>query len=221
MKNFTNVPKNLHCLKMLIISILHLKNTKNWLKKIKPKKKEIPFIYMLPTKKNNIHISNKQKNKGYDVLIFDGQLDLHFINYLEQKLTKTSFKRIDAETIDKLIEKEEQRKVEMSESDQNDLRHVFFGALPNKEEFLISYEALNENDLPLVITRSEYMRRMKDMSQFSPKSMYGGIPDMYSMVVNTSHSIIKKIVSEKEEQLSEDLQKLDKKLNPFKLKLIN
>ncbi len=173
-------------------------------------------IYLYATDKEEQYAYIEQaKNKGYDVLIFDGQLDLHYINHLEQKLTKTSFKRVDAETIDKLIEKEEQRKVELSEADQNDLRHVLFGALPNKEEFLIAYEALNENDLPLVITRSEYMRRMKDMAQFSPKSMYGGMPDMYSMVVNTSHPIIKKIVSEKEEQLSKDLQKLNKKIEPL------
>lgn len=177
-------------------------------------------IYLYATDKVEQYAYIEQaKNKGYDVLLFDGQLDLHYINHLEQKLKKTSFKRVDAETIDKLIEKEEQRKVELSEKQQNNLRHVFFGALTNKDEFLIAYEALNENDLPIIITRSEYMRRMKDMAQFSPKSMYGGMPDMYSMVVNASHPIIKKILSETEEQLAKDLDKLDKKIDPLSIEV--
>jgi len=173
-------------------------------------------IYLYATDKEEQYAYIEQaKNKGYDVLLFDGQLDLHFINHLEQKLQKTSFKRVDAETIDKLIEKEEQRKVELSEAEQNDLRHVLFGALPNKEEFLIAYEALSENDLPLIITRSEYMRRMKDMAQFAPKSMYGSMPDMYSMVVNTSHPIINKIIDDKNKQLATELQEIDKKIEPL------
>ena len=173
-------------------------------------------IYLYATDKvEQFAYIEQAKNKGYDVLLFDGQLDLHYINHLEQKLTKTSFKRVDAETIDKLIEKEEQRKVELSEKQQNNLRHVLFGGLTNKDEFLIAYETLSENDLPIIITRSEYMRRMKDMAQFSPKSMYGGMPDMYSMVVNASHPIIKKILNEIDEQLANDLEKFDKKIDPL------
>lgn len=173
-------------------------------------------IYLYATdKEEQFQYIELAKNKGYDVLYFDGQLDLHFINHLEQKLTKTSFKRVDAETIDKLIEKEEQKKVELSESDQNDFRQVLFGALPNKDEFMIAYEALSENDLPIIITRSEYMRRMKDMAHFSPNNMYGGLPDMYSMVVNASHPLIKQLVDEKNQKLSKDIKKLDSKIEPL------
>jgi len=173
-------------------------------------------IYLYATDKEEQYAYIEQaKNKGYDVLLFEGQLDLHFINHLEQKLQKTSFKRVDAETIDKLIEKEEPRKVELSETDQNDLRHILFGAIPNKDEFLIAYEALSENDLPLIITHSEYMRRMKDMAQFAPKSMYGSMPDMYSMVVNASHPIINKIINDKNKQLANELQEIDHKIEPL------
>jgi molecular chaperone HtpG len=182
------------------------------------KNKSVIYLYTTDKEEQYAYIE-QAKNKGYDVLLFDGQLDLHFINLLEQKFKSTSFKRVDAETIDKLIEKEDQKKVELSESEQSDLRHILFGVLPNKEEFLISYESLSENDLPILITRSEYMRRMKEMSQFSPKGMYGSLPDMYSLVVNTSHPIIHKILKKKKTQLGEELKQLDLQLEPIEKEL--
>lgn len=166
------------------------------------------YLYATDVEEQYAYI-DQAKKKGYDILLFDGQLDMHFINFLEQKLNKVSFKRVDAETIDKLIEKEESKKVDISETDQNELRHIFFGALPNKDEFLISYEALSENDLPIIITRSEYMRRMKDMAQFAPKSMYGSMPDMYSMVVNASHPLIKKLIELKNQHFGDEIKKDD------------
>lgn len=155
------------------------------------------------------------KNKAYDVLYFDGQLDMHFINNLEQKLTKTIFKRVDADIIDKLIEKEEKNKVELSEKQQENLRHALFGAITEKDSFMISYEALTPDDLPIVITRSEYIRRMKDMANFAPKSFYGNMPDMYNMVVNTNHPLIKKLVKEIDKKIEPEIEFIDQQIEPI------
>ncbi len=173
-------------------------------------------IYLYATdKEEQFTYIEQAKNKGYDVLYFDGQLDMHFINHLEQKFNKTAFKRVDAETIDKLIEKEETPKVELSEAQQSNLRHALFGALSNKDSFLISFEALSKDDLPILITRSEYMRRMKDMSQFAPKSLYGNMPDMFTMVVNANHPIISKLVNDIETTVKPELDAIDKQLEPI------
>ncbi|MCX7862776.1 MAG: molecular chaperone HtpG [Bacteroidales bacterium] len=177
-------------------------------------------VYLYATDKEEQYTYIEQaKNKGYDVLFFDGQLDMHFINHLEQKLKKTAFKRVDAETIDKLIEKDEQPKIELSEKEQNNIRHAFFGALTNKDSFLISFEAISKDDMPIVITRSEYMRRMKDMSQFAPKSFYGNMPDMYTMVVNANHPLIKNISSEIQTTLQPELNELDKQIEDVEKEL--
>ncbi len=179
-------------------------------------------VYLYATDKEEQYTYIEQaKNKGYDVLFFDGQLDMHFINHLEQKLKKTVFKRVDAETIDKLIEKEEAQKVALSEADQNHLRHAFFGALTNKDSFMITFEALSKDDLPVVITRSEYMRRMKDMSQFAPKSFYGNMPDMYTMVVNTNHPLIDKILTDLNKKVTSELETIDHQIEPLEKEINN
>jgi molecular chaperone HtpG len=173
-------------------------------------------VYLYATdKEEQFTYIEQAKNKGYDVLYFDGQLDMHFINHLEQKFNKTTFKRVDAEIIDKLIEKEETNKIELTENEQNNLRHALFGALTNKDSFLISYEALTKEDMPIIITRSEYMRRMKDMANFAPRSFYGNMPDMYTMVVNTNHPIINKIVKEIENKVKPDIEQLDQQIEPL------
>ncbi len=173
-------------------------------------------VYLYATDKEEQYTYIEQaKNKGYDVLYFDGQLDLHFINHLEHKINKTTFKRVDAETIDKLIEKEESQKIELTETQQDNLRQALFGALNNNDSFLISFEALNNQELPILITRSEYMRRMKDMSQFSPKNFYANMPDMYTMVINANHPIINKLSNELETTLKSELDNLDLKISPI------
>ena len=174
----------------------------------------VVYLYTTDKEEQYAYI-DKAKNKGYDVLYLDGQLDMHFINHLEQKLNKVIFKRVDADTIDKLIEKEDANKVELSEADQNNLRHALFGAIANKDAFLISYEALKPNDMPIIITRSEYMRRMKDMSQITPGGFYRNMPDMYNMVVNTNHPLIIKIIEELNSNLKEDLNKFDSQITPI------
>jgi len=147
----------------------------------------------------------------------NGQLDAHFINSLESKLKNTIFKRVDADIIDKLIEKEEVKKVELTEDEQMEVRNIFFGALPQKDRFFISFEALSDNDTPIIITRNEYMRRMKDMSAMGGgNGMYGDLPDSYNLIVNANHSLVKKLTKQKNKELSQQLQEISEKLDPIK-----
>jgi molecular chaperone HtpG len=179
-------------------------------------------IYLYATNKEEQYTYiDAAKNKGYDVLFMDGQLDPHFINQLEGKLKNTMFKRVDADTIEKLIEKEEIKKVEISEDEQMELRHMFLGALPESDRFFVSFEALSEKDSPVLITRSEYMRRMKDMSAMGGgHGMYGSLPDSYSLIVNANHSLVTKLTKQKNKDLKESIEAFTTELNPLKLEKI-
>jgi len=175
-------------------------------------------VYLYSTNKEEQYTYiDAAKNKGYDVLFMNGQLDAHFINSLESKLKNTIFKRVDADIIDKLIEKEEVKKVELTEDEQMEVRNIFFGALPQKDRFFISFEALSDNDTPIIITRNEYMRRMKDMSAIGGgNGMYGDLPDSYNLIVNANHSLVKKLTKQKNKELSQQLQEISEKLDPIK-----
>ncbi|MBI5541399.1 MAG: molecular chaperone HtpG [Bacteroidia bacterium] len=179
-------------------------------------------IYLYATNKEEQYTYiDVAKNKGYDVLFMDGQLDPHFINQLEGKLKNTMFKRVDADTIEKLIEKEEVKKVDLTEDEQMELRHMFLGALPESDRFFVSFEALSENDSPVLITRSEYMRRMKDMSALGGgHGMYGALPDSYSLILNASHPLVTKLTKQKNKDLKQSLQEFSTELNPLKLEKI-
>lgn len=157
------------------------------------------------------------KSKGYDVLNFDGQLDVHFINHLEQKLEKVNFKRVDADIVEKLIEKEEELKSTFTPEQEDDVRHVFFGQLPTDSNFLVAFEGLKETDFPVIITQSEYMRRMKEMSSLNPQmNFYGQLPDTYNLVINSNHPIVNKILKQKEDKLDKKLKVFKDELNPLK-----
>jgi molecular chaperone HtpG len=156
------------------------------------------------------------KNKGYDVLVLDGQLDSHFINQVEQKLEKTRFIRVDSDVIDKLIEKDEIKESKLSEEEKKDLGSVFDSQLKTKPGFMVMFESLSENDQPVLITQSEYMRRMKDMSAMGGGGgMFGSFPDSYNLVVNTNHPLIEKIVEDKNKKLSVKLQKISDDIAPL------
>jgi molecular chaperone HtpG len=156
------------------------------------------------------------KNKGYDVLVLDGQLDPHFINQAEQKLEKTRFIRVDSDVIDKLIEKEEKKESKLPEEEKSDLVAVFDSQLKNRKGFNVIFESLSENDQPVIITQSEYMRRMKDMSAMSGGGgMFGSFPDSYNLVVNTNHPLIEKMVEDKNKKLAGKLQKIAEGLSPL------
>lgn len=137
------------------------------------------------------------KNKGYDVLQLDGVLDSHFINTLEQKLEKTQLKRVDSETADKLVEKDEKLESVLSEQEKTQVKEVFDKAI-NNATFTVSVESLSTDELPVVITMSEFMRRMKDMAKLGGGGGFGfmgNMPDNYAVAVNGNHSIIQKILS--------------------------
>ncbi len=138
-------------------------------------------------------------NKGYSVLLMDGQLDSHLVGMLEQKFEKSRFSRVDGDTIDRLIQKENAQQNNLSESESQNLAAVFNTQLPQieKAEFHVETTAMGENALPILITQSEYMRRMKEMSQLQGgMSFYGEMPDMYNMVLNADHHLIKKVVED-------------------------
>jgi molecular chaperone HtpG len=161
------------------------------------------------------------KAKGYDVLNMDGQLDMHFINYLESKKTDIHFARVDSDVVDKLIQKDDHLPTNLPQEQQDDMREVFEGVLPKSGHFYVTYESLGEQASPMLITQSEFMRRMKDMSAMGGGGMnfYGTMPDSYNLVVNTDHALVKKVIGEKEVELSETLKKINSELAPVEAAL--
>jgi molecular chaperone HtpG len=136
------------------------------------------------------------KDRCYDVLVMDSMIDPHFINFLESKLENTSFVRVDADTIDKLIRKDEPMPSKLSDEEKDALRPVIEEQLP-KEQFNVMFESLSETEAPMMITRPEFMRRMKEMSALGGgMNMFGNMPEMHNLVVNTNHPLVTKIVSE-------------------------
>jgi molecular chaperone HtpG len=166
------------------------------------------LVYLYSTNKSDQYTYiEKAKNKGYDVLHLDGQLDIHLINHLETKLKDSRFVRVDSDVIDKLILKEEPKVSKLSELQQQDLKSVFNVRVKSKEIYNIVPETLDENDSPVLITQSEFMRRMKEMSQFGGgMNFYGELPDSFNLVVNLSHPLIIKISDELEAQEGGRLQ---------------
>ncbi len=149
------------------------------------------------------------KEKGYSVLIMDGQLDTPMVNMLEQKLEKSRFTRVDSDIIDRLIVKEDAKKTDLTKEQTDNLSQVFRSQMPklDKTEFMVEVQALGENSKPVMITQNEWMRRMKAMSQFQQgMNFYGQMPDSYSIVLNSDHSLVKKVLEESEAHTSEALK---------------
>lgn len=149
------------------------------------------------------------KEKGYSVLIMDGQLDTPMVNMLEQKLEKSRFTRVDSDIIDRLIVKKDAKKTELTKEQTDNLSQVFRSQMPklDKTEFMVEVQALGENSKPVMITQNEWMRRMKAMSQFQQgMNFYGQMPDSYSIVLNSDHSLVKKVLEESEAHTSEALK---------------
>lgn len=149
------------------------------------------------------------KQKGYSVLLFDGQLDTPVAQMLEQKLEKCRFTRVDGDIIDRLIPKEDSKKLELSEEQTDSLSQVFQSQMPklDKTEFHVEVQSLGENTQPVIITQSEYMRRMKDMSRFqSGMGFYAQMPDMYTIVLNADHALVKKVLEDTEANTTEVLK---------------
>ena len=161
------------------------------------------------------------KAKGYSVLLFDGQLDAPMVSRLEQKWEKSRFTRVDSDIIDRLIVKEDVKKDELSVEERDNMTQVFSSQMPKLEhaEFMVNVEALGENAQPVVITQNEYMRRMKEMSQFQPgMSFYQQMPDSYNLVLNSEHPLIKKVLDDTKAACGETLVPIDAEIKSLEAK---
>ena len=162
----------------------------------KDKNSTLVYLYASDVNTQHLYISSAKEN-GYDVLLMDGFLDTHFINMLEQKLEKSRFTRVDADIIDKLIEKEDAHPSKLSSEETDKLKGLFEGNV-EKEKFTVQVESLSESDLPVMITQNEFMRRYQDMSKISGQPSFGNF-EHYNLVVNGNHPLAARILGETDE----------------------
>ena len=176
------------------------------------------LIYLYSTNKTDQYTYiEKAKGKGYDVLNLDGQLDVHLINHLETKFKDSRFVRVDSDVIEKLIQKEEPKKSKLTDSQKEDLKSVFNVKVKSKEIFNVVFEALDENEAPVLITQSEFMRRMKDMAALGGgMNFYGELPDSYNLVVNPNHHLVVKISEDLTAEAGAKLAENDKERKKVK-----
>jgi molecular chaperone HtpG len=146
------------------------------------------------------------KDRGYDALVMDTVLDSHFVNLMERKLKNTRFARVDADTIDKLIPKDEELPSKLSEEQKNTLKPIIENQL-DKERFFIQFENLSETEPPMMVIQPEFMRRMKDMSAAGGPSYFGAMPEQYNLVINTNHPLVNRLLEENDEEKKNRLAK--------------
>lgn len=162
------------------------------------------------------------KAKGYSVLLLDGQLDVPMISMLEQKFEKSRFTRVDSDTIDRLIIKDENKDSDLDSDSSDNLSQVFRSQMPKleKTEFNIEVQALGDQTLPVLITQSEYMRRMKDISQYQTgMAFYAQMPDSYTIVLNSDHKLIKSILEDEKAKCAEQLKPVDSEIKGLEARL--
>ena len=177
------------------------------------KDKTLVYLYTTDKDKQYSYIE-AAKAKGYDVLLQDGQLDVHFVNHLETKLEKSRFARVDSDIIEKLIPKDDATEDKLSAEQKADLTPVFQSQLEKSEHFIVSFESMGEASQPVVITQNEFMRRMKDMSELGGgAAFYGGMPDSYNLIVNTDHPLVLKTLEKTEKKLGKQVAELREEKN--------
>lgn len=169
------------------------------------KDNKLVYLYTSDTIEQHSYIETATA-RGYSVLIMDGPIDNHFVNTLEQKFENSSFVRVDADVVDKLIKKEDAMPSKLTEEEQNKIKPVF-DEIVGKENYTVVFESLSETDMPLQITRPEFMRRMKDMSSLGGMSYMGSLPDSYNLVVNSNHPLISKLNSDESADENKELAK--------------
>ena len=173
------------------------------------KDKDGTLIYLYSTSPNDQYsYIQAAKDKGYNVLLFDGQLDIPMVGHFEQKNDKTRYVRVDSDTIGQLIRKEDAQVVSFTEDQKNAMQQVFKSQMPaiEKTDFIVSLEALGAESNPVMLTQSEYMRRMRDMAAIQPgMSFYGEMPDSYNLVLNTDHKLIQKVLDDEEKACAEQV----------------
>ena len=174
------------------------------------KDKDDMLVYLYATDKEEQYSYIKAaQDKGYSVLLLDGQLDVPTIQTLEQKFEKSRFTRVDSDIIDRLIVKSDAPKSDLSEDESDNLSAVFRTQLPkiDKAEFMVQVDALGAESRPVIITQNEYMRRMKDMSKFQAgMGFYGQMPDSFNLVLNSDHPLVKKVLDESKSATEEALK---------------
>ena len=180
------------------------------------KDKDDMLVYLYATDKEEQYSYIKAaQDKGYSVLLLDGQLDVPTIQTLEQKFEKSRFTRVDADIIDRLIVKEDKKKSDLSEAESDNLSAVFRTQLPkiDKTEFMVQVDALGSEARPVIITQNEYMRRMKDMSKFQAgMGLYGQMPDSFNLVLNSDHPLVKKVLDDSKAATEEALKPIESEL---------
>ena len=174
------------------------------------------LIYLYATNKEEQYsYIEAAKAKGYSVLLLDGQLDVPLVGLLEQKFEKSRFCRVDGDIVERLIPKDDSPKNSLSKDESEQLTGIFTADMPKmeKSEFHVETESMGESTQPIVITQSEYMRRMKEMSRLQAgMSFYGEMPDMYNVVLNTDHRLVKGVLEDAKTKLSEQLKPVDDEL---------
>lgn len=166
------------------------------------KDKKLVYLYATDTDEQYAFIE-AAKNKGYDVLLMDCELDAHYVNLLEQKIPDTKFARVDSDTIDNLIPKNEKVKPEMAQSDKDDLSAMFKAVLPKGNDYFVEADNLGENAAPVVITRNEFMRRYREMSAMGGgMNFYGSIPESFNITVNLENPVMAGIVTDAKSKIT-------------------
>ena len=166
------------------------------------KDKKVVYLYATDTDEQYAFIE-AAKNKGYDVLLMDCELDAHYVNLLEQKISDTRFARVDSDTIDNLIPKNEKVKPEMAQSDKDDLSAMFKAVLPKGNDYFVEADNLGENAAPVVITRNEFMRRYREMSAMGGgMNFYGSIPESFNITVNLENPVMAGIVTDAKSKIT-------------------
>lgn len=185
--------------------------------------KDGDIVYLYTTDPVGQYTYIKAANdRGYSVLLMNGQLDTHFVGMLEHKLEKTRLVRVDSDVIDRLIRKDNNASVDLTPTQRNILTTLFQSSTPEVEKanFIVEFEAMGANDMPIVITQNEYMRRMKDMAALQPgMDFYGELPDSYNLVVNTSAPLIGKIKDAATAALADKIKPLEDAVNADNAKI--
>ena len=185
--------------------------------------KEGNLVYLYANEKEGEYsYIEAAKAKGYSVLLLDGQLDNPMVSMLEQKLEKTRFSRVDADIIDRLIQKEDKKESELAKDERTNLEQAFRSQLPKMEktEFYVDVQALGEQTLPVIITQSEYMRRMKEASKFQAgMAFYAQMPDAFNLVLNSDHPLIKQVLEDGKTACAAELQPVESELKGLEARL--
>ena len=177
------------------------------------KDKDGTLVYLYATDKDEQYsYIRAAQDKGYSVLLFDGQLDVHAIQVFEQKFEKSRFTRVDADIIDRLIVKDDARKTTLTDTERDNLSALFQSQMPKmeKQEFMVEVDALGEEARPVIITQNEWMRRMKEMSRYqNGMAFYGQMPDSFNMVLNSDHRLVKEVLAAFNTKLQDQLKPIE------------